>query len=141
MKLLIVIVNKDDGSVVQSSLTSEGYSVTRLATSGGFLKSGNTTFLIGVENDRVSACIDLIGQCSRKRTQMMPNYSGYSDEYDAINTFVEQFAKENPAMEMSFENMNAALTKQYKRSHSGAQTGKAGSRLYILRGVCALFTG
>ena len=49
MKLLIAIVNNDDSALVSSALTKEGYSVTKLSTTGGFLMVGNTTFLIGAE--------------------------------------------------------------------------------------------
>ena len=47
MKLIIAIVNSDDSSSVQAALTEEGYFVTKLSTTGGFLKKGNTTFFIG----------------------------------------------------------------------------------------------
>ena len=43
MKLIIAIVNKDDASEVSRALTREWYTVTRLATSGGFLMAGNIT--------------------------------------------------------------------------------------------------
>ncbi|MBQ6119286.1 MAG: cyclic-di-AMP receptor, partial [Clostridia bacterium] len=53
MKLLIAIVNNDDSAVVASALTKENFVVTKLSTTGGFLMVGNTTFLIGTEDDRV----------------------------------------------------------------------------------------
>ena len=53
MKLLIAIVNNEDSAVVSSALTKEGFSVTKLSTTGGFLMVGNTTFLIGAEDDKV----------------------------------------------------------------------------------------
>ena len=46
MKLIIAIVNSDDSSAVQGALTEKGYFVTKLSTTGGFLKKGNTTFLL-----------------------------------------------------------------------------------------------
>ena len=49
MKLIIAIVNNDDSAVVSSSLTKEGFTVTKLSTTGGFLMVGNTTFLIGLK--------------------------------------------------------------------------------------------
>lgn len=73
MKLIIAIVNKDDSNVVSSALTKEGFSVTRLATTGGFLRAGNTTFMMGVENDRVDAAIAILEKYSQKRTQMVPS--------------------------------------------------------------------
>ena len=47
MKLIVAIVNSDDSASVQEGLTEGGYFVTKLSTTGGFLKKGNTTFLIG----------------------------------------------------------------------------------------------
>ena len=41
MKLIFAIVNNDDSSVVANKLTASGFSATKLATTGGFLKSGN----------------------------------------------------------------------------------------------------
>ena len=52
MKLVLAIVSKDDSSMVSSALTQEGFSVTKLATTGGFLMAGNTTFISGVEDDQ-----------------------------------------------------------------------------------------
>ena len=49
MKLLIAIVQDADVNFLMDALTDNGYRVTRLSTTGGFLKKGNTTLLIGVE--------------------------------------------------------------------------------------------
>ena len=51
MKLILAIVSNDDSSKVSSALTKNHFSVTKLATTGGFLLSGNTTFLIGTQDD------------------------------------------------------------------------------------------
>lgn len=72
MKLIFAIVNNDDSSVVASQLTAGGFSVTKLATTGGFLKAGNTTFIVGTEDDRVDNVISIIREHSRKRSQIMP---------------------------------------------------------------------
>ena len=47
MKLILAIVNNDDSAYASASLTEEGFFVTKLSTTGGFLMVGNTTFLIG----------------------------------------------------------------------------------------------
>ena len=52
MKLIIAIVQDEDASRLVSNLMNEGYSVTKLATTGGFLRAGNTTLLLGVDEDR-----------------------------------------------------------------------------------------
>ncbi|HHW45548.1 MAG TPA: transcriptional regulator [Clostridiales bacterium] len=79
MKLIFAIVGKSDSHAVQDALTSSGFSVTRLSTTGGFLKAGNVTFLIGVENDKVNAAVDIIRKYCSKRTQAMPDTSVYGD--------------------------------------------------------------
>ncbi len=68
MKLLIAIVNNEDSANVSSALTREGFTVTKLSTTGGFLMVGNTTFLIGAEEDMVSKAKDIIKERSQKRT-------------------------------------------------------------------------
>lgn len=77
MKLVLAIVSSDDSAVVSSSLTKEGFSVTKLATTGGFLMAGNTTFIVGVDDDKVQQVLDIIGKHSHKRTQMVPTSTAY----------------------------------------------------------------
>ncbi len=71
MKLVVAIVNNDDSHAVLSETARAEFSATKLSTSGGFLRAGNVTLLIGVEDERVSELIDLIGRFSRKRTQLV----------------------------------------------------------------------
>lgn len=67
MKLIVTIVNSEDSSEVQEALTEGGFFVTKLSTTGGFLKKGNTTFFIGTNDDKVDAAIDIIKAHARKR--------------------------------------------------------------------------
>ena len=67
MKLIVAIVNYDDANAVTQNLTKNGYSSTRLSTTGGFLLAGNVTLLIGVQDDQVQNVIDLIHQFSHSR--------------------------------------------------------------------------
>lgn len=73
MKLILAIVSNDDSGAVSSALTREGYSVTKLATTGGFLMAGNTTFISGVDDDQVDDVIRIIGKFSSRRTQIVPS--------------------------------------------------------------------
>lgn len=68
MKLVIAIVNNDDSAVVASALTKENFIVTKLSTTGGFLMVGNTTFLIGTEDNDVSRVKEIIAKYSKTRT-------------------------------------------------------------------------
>ena len=77
MKLIFAIVSNDDSSRVSKELTKNRFSVTRLATTGGFLMAGNTTFLIGTDDDKVDEVISIIGKKNKKRTQMVPSSASY----------------------------------------------------------------
>jgi len=60
MKLMLVIVRDVDDSAVIQRLIEQGFRVTRLASTGGFLRRGNATLLIGVAEEQVQTVIDLI---------------------------------------------------------------------------------
>ncbi len=72
MKLIHAIVNNDDSHAVSTALMKAGYAATKLASTGGFLMAGNTTFLICSEENRIDDIIDTIKGCSRKRKQYVP---------------------------------------------------------------------
>lgn len=76
MKLVMAIMSKNDSSVVMDALTDENFQVTRMASTGGFLKSGNTTLIIGVEDNKTNKVIDIISRYSSRRKQLV-NDSGY----------------------------------------------------------------
>lgn len=60
MKLIIAIVQDQDAPNLIEDLTKYKYGVTKLASTGGFLKSGNTTLLIGVEDEKVDDVLNII---------------------------------------------------------------------------------
>ncbi len=72
MKLIYAIVSNDDSSMVSSSLTKAGFFTTKLSSTGGFLKAGNTTFMIATEDENVDAAIEIITKHSKRRSQMTP---------------------------------------------------------------------
>ena len=57
----LAIVSNDDSSSVSSALTKANFQVTRLATTGGFLRAGNTTMIVGTDDDKVDQAIEIIG--------------------------------------------------------------------------------
>lgn len=71
MKLIFAIVNGDDSTRVSKALTSAGFFATKLASTGGFLSSGNTTFLICTEDEKVQLAVDVIKEKSSSRKQMI----------------------------------------------------------------------
>lgn len=75
MKLILSIISSEDSSNVLNALTSQHFQVTKLSTTGGFLKKGNTTFISGVQDDKVDEVIKIIEKNCNKRTQLLPNTS------------------------------------------------------------------
>jgi uncharacterized protein YaaQ len=75
MKLIICIVQDDDAHNLLEEITSSGYRVTKLATTGGFLKSGNTTLLIGVEEENVDNVIEVVKSVCSRRKEIVTNPS------------------------------------------------------------------
>ncbi len=60
MKLIIAILRDEDNDPVSHALTSAEFRVTYIASTGGFLRRGNTTLLIGTDDERVDTALDLI---------------------------------------------------------------------------------
>lgn len=69
MKMVILIVKERDADEVLQALTSEKYRVTRIASTGGFLRSGVVTLLLGVRDERLESALDLI----RKKLTPLPS--------------------------------------------------------------------
>ncbi|HOD93140.1 MAG: cyclic-di-AMP receptor [Clostridia bacterium] len=71
MKLIFAIVNDEDELDVMRGLSQEGYGVTKLCSTGGFLKSGNTTLLIGVDDEKMDHAIEIIKTKSKSRKKIV----------------------------------------------------------------------
>lgn len=92
MKLVLAIVQDDDALDLVDAINEEGFMVTKLATTGGFLKAGNTTLMVGVEKDKVNSVIDVIKYVCKKRKQMIATptpISGNTDMYMSYPIEVE----------------------------------------------------
>ncbi len=60
MKLIFVILKDDDVDNVVQALTTDNFRVTRVASTGGLFRKGNTTLLIGVDDEQVEAAIQVL---------------------------------------------------------------------------------
>lgn len=60
MKLLIFVTEDSVADSTVDVLVEQGFRVTRLASTGGFLRKGNTTLLVGVENEKISQATELV---------------------------------------------------------------------------------
>lgn len=71
MKLIFAIVQDQDSNRLSDALTDANFRATKLASTGGFLKAGNTTFIIGVEDEQVEATLEIIKNNCKAREQIM----------------------------------------------------------------------
>ena len=71
MKLVLAIVQDDDAIDLIEELTDKNFRVTKLATTGGFLKSGNTTLMMGVEEEAVKDVVKVIEDVCKRRKEMV----------------------------------------------------------------------
>ena len=69
MKLIIAIIQDKDRKKVTDALLEKGFKFTNVASTGGFLREGNATLLIGVTDDSVSAVLGIIRANCRAQTR------------------------------------------------------------------------
>ncbi|WP_078378409.1 cyclic-di-AMP receptor [Sutcliffiella halmapala] len=84
MKLIMAVVQDKDSNKLLSALVEHNFRATKLASTGGFLKSGNTTFMIGTEDIRVQKALDIIKENCQHRQQLVAPVSpmgGNADSY------------------------------------------------------------
>lgn len=72
MKLIVAIIHDEDAKNLMDKLTEQSYRVTKLASTGGFLRAGNTTLLVGVEASKVDAVIEIIKDKCKSRKEIAP---------------------------------------------------------------------
>ena len=71
MKLIVAIVQDEDAPNLVNVLMEAKFGVTKLATTGGFLRAGNTTLISGVEDERLPEALSLIERECRSRQQVV----------------------------------------------------------------------
>lgn len=84
MKLVLAVVQDQDSNKLMNALVKNNFRATKLASTGGFLKSGNTTFMIGTEDIRVERALQIIKENCRSREQLVAPVSpmgGNADSY------------------------------------------------------------
>lgn len=67
MKMIFAVVSDEDSARLITELNRKGHRVTKLASSGGFLKSGNTTLMIGTDDEKLEEILQIIKKFSSSR--------------------------------------------------------------------------
>lgn len=75
MKLIFAIVQDEDADNLLEALLEEGFRVTRIGTTGSFLRMGNSSLMMGVEDHQVSRVMAIVRRTCRRRKQMAVPYS------------------------------------------------------------------
>lgn len=84
MKLVIAVVQDKDSNRLINALSHGNFQTTKLATTGGFLKEGNTTLMIGCQDEHVEEALSIIRENCSQREQMVAPISpmgGNADSY------------------------------------------------------------
>ncbi len=84
MKLIMAVVQDKDSNRLSNALVKANFRATKLASTGGFLKAGNTTFLIGTEDEQMENVMDIIKENCKSREQLVAPISpmgGNADSY------------------------------------------------------------
>ena len=93
MKLMYIIVRQDNEADVVDALIKENFRITKLATSGGFLRRGNTTLFSCVENNDVEKAINIIkNECGERQkisVDMPVNLPSTAINYTTLPTTIE----------------------------------------------------
>jgi len=75
MKLVVAVVQDEDIEALTTELVDQDFRFTKVSTSGSFLRMGNTSLLIGVDDQRVSEVMGILKRTCQRRTQIAVPYS------------------------------------------------------------------
>ncbi len=83
MKLIIAVVQDKDVPRLMDGLVRAGHSATKLASTGGFLREGNSTVLIGVDDNETETVLEVVKETCRAREQLVTPITpvGPADSY------------------------------------------------------------
>lgn len=89
MKLIVAVVRDEFALSLTENLTKKGFGATKLASTGGFLKAGNTTFLIGVPQGQLDEALDVLRAiCAGGKKGQAPTAGGAPVSVGGATVFV-----------------------------------------------------
>jgi uncharacterized protein YaaQ len=71
MKLVLTVVHDRDKNKITETLLRNGFKFTKIGSTGGFLREGNVTLLIGVEEKDLDRVLSVIGESCKTREQFV----------------------------------------------------------------------
>lgn len=83
MKLIVAVIQDKDANRLVEALVDRGFRATKLASTGGFLKEGNTTLLIGVEDDQIEPVVEVVKRICQSREELVTPLSPVGGPVDS----------------------------------------------------------
>lgn len=87
MQLIFAVVQDKDVSRLSDALVKASIRATKLASTGGFLRAGNTTFMIGVDDDRTEDVMTAIRKSCRAREQLVTPLSPLGNQVESYVSY------------------------------------------------------
>lgn len=84
MQLVLAIIQDADASALMRALREHAFNVTKLASSGGFLREGNTTLMIGLSADRLADLKTVVRQTCHTRTRLVSSSMSLPEQYEGM---------------------------------------------------------
>jgi uncharacterized protein YaaQ len=89
MKLILAVVQDMDADAAIEALTEGQHRVTRIASTGGFFRQGNSTLLCAVDNKQVEPVITILRKICQQRTRVVPVSLDPSEAVLSAGTYTE----------------------------------------------------
>jgi uncharacterized protein YaaQ len=89
LKLILATIQDADAERVVKELTAQGDRVTRIGSTGGFLQQGNTTLLLGLQEDRVDSVLTMLRRVCQHRTAFVPVAAAPAPNNVALYNYLE----------------------------------------------------
>lgn len=83
MKLILAIIQDKDSQRLSNKFIDANIRATKLSTTGGFLKSGNSTYIVGIEEKRVEEVLKIIKETCESREQYLTSPVSLDASIDA----------------------------------------------------------
>ena len=87
VKMVVAIVHDHDAPELMDSLANNNFQATKMASTGGFLREGNTTFMIGTDEDHVQELLDIIEENCKARKKTVAPMSPVANSLESYYSF------------------------------------------------------
>lgn len=87
VKMVVAIVHDHDAPELMDSLANNNFQATKMASTGGFLREGNTTFMIGTDEDHVDELLEIIEENCKSREKTVAPMSPVANSLESYYSF------------------------------------------------------